>query len=372
MQYGTRAVGYTKIDQLFFKRSVVRLSKIKFADIETGGFNGRRPRMTNNFWTRRELVGGMISAAAISTWPSIVKAEIAAGRIVVGFPAGGVVDVLARRIADALQGGYAKSMIVDNKTGAGGQIAVVDTMRSAPDGSSLLYSPGAILTIYPHTFKKLPYNTTDVLPVCMAGTFISAIAVGPSVPDSVKNVKDLLSWIKANPSQASYGSPAAGSTVHFLGALLSQASGVNLQHVAYRGTQPALLDLIAGRIPIVMSTQGEFIPMAKAGSLRILAVATSTRSKALPDVPTLIEQGFPNLVAREFMGFYLPQGASETVVQTANAALKVALATPAVQKSMEDLGVEPSFSSPSELAQLIKTEYDYWGAIVKRIGFSAD
>jgi tripartite-type tricarboxylate transporter receptor subunit TctC len=330
--------------------------------------------MTSVVWNRRQFVSRAISAAAlVSIFSPAARAQHNLSRIVIGFPPGGVVDIMSRRIGDALQGNFAKAVVIENKTGAGGQIAAVETMRAVPDGTTLLYTPSSIVTIYPHIYKRLPYDPkVDLTPASIGGLLIPALAVGPSVPATVTTVPELMAWIKDNPSQASYGSPAAGSSVHFIGMMLSQASGAKMNHVAYRGTQPALLDLVAGRIPIVISTQGEFLPMQKAGTIRVLAVGTPNRSKALPDVPTLLEQGYKDIVVRDFLGFFLPKDTPPSVVAETNAALHEAMAKPAVLKAMQDTGVEPATSSAAELEALVRSETEKWRDVVKQSGFSAD
>ena len=174
-------------------------------------------------------------------------------KIVTGFPPGGTSDTLCRRVAENLRGGtYTKSALVDNKAGAGGQIAV-QSMKGAPtDGSVILQTPASMLMIYPHIYKKLAYDAfADVTAVSLASTFDFGFCVGPAVPDSVKGIPEFLAWCKANPDKANYGSPAAGSVPHFIGVLLGQAGGVELKHVAYRGSQPAIQDLVAGQLQAV-------------------------------------------------------------------------------------------------------------------------
>ena len=174
-------------------------------------------------------------------------------KIVTGFPPGGTSDTLCRRVAENLRGGtYTKSALVENKAGAGGQIAV-QAMKGAPtDGSVILQTPASMLMIYPHIYKKLAYDAfTDVTAVTLASTFDFGFCVGPAVPDSVKGIPEFLAWCKANPDKANYGSPAAGSVPHFIGVLLGQAGGIELKHVAYRGTQPAIQDMVAGQVQAV-------------------------------------------------------------------------------------------------------------------------
>ncbi len=199
-------------------------------------------------------------------------------KIITGFPPGGTSDTLCRRVAEGLKGSsYAKVALVENKAGAGGQIAIQAMKGALTDGSVILQTPASMLMIYPHIYKKLAYDPfVDVTAITMACTFDFAWAVGPAVPATVKSVPDFLAWCKANPTMANFGSPAAGSVPHFIGVLLGQSAGIELKHVAYRGTQPAIQDLVAGQVQAVSGPVGEFLQQAAAGKIRILGVSGKT------------------------------------------------------------------------------------------------
>ena len=185
----------------------------------------------------------------------------------------------------------------------------------ATDGSVLLLTPASMLMIYPHIYKKLAYDAfTDVTAVSLGCTFDFGFCVGPAVPDSVKDIKGFLAWCKANPDKANYGSPAAGSVPHFIGVLLGQAGGVDLKHVSYRGSAPAVADLVAGQIQAVSAPVGEFTQQANAGKIRFLGVSGATRSRFAPNVPTFAEQGYKDLVFSEWFGFFAPGGTPAPVV----------------------------------------------------------
>jgi len=295
-------------------------------------------------------------------------------RIVTGFPPGGTSDTLCRRVAEGLRGtSYTKMALVENKPGAGGQIAVQSMKGAATDGSVILQTPASMLMIYPHIYKSLAYNAfTDVVPVSLACTFDFGFCVGPAVPDSVKTIPQFLAWCKANPDKANYGSPAAGSVPHFIGVLLGQAGGVELKHVAYRGTQPAVQDLVAGQVQAVSGPVGEFTQQANAGKIRYLGVSGATQSRFAPGVPTFAEQGYKDLVFSEWFGFFAPGGTGAPVVQRANAVLRTALGHKDVVDGLAVMGLEAKSSTPEELGVLLKESYDRWGPIVKKIGFSAD
>jgi len=295
-------------------------------------------------------------------------------RIITGFPPGGTSDTLCRRVAEGLKGGsYAKVAVVENKAGAGGQIAI-QSMKGAPtDGSVILQTPASMLMIYPHIYKKLAYDPfVDVTAITMACTFDFAWAVGPAVPANVKTVPDFLAWCKANPTLANFGSPAAGSVPHFIGVLLGQSAGIELKHIAYRGTQPAIQDLVAGQVQAVSGPVGEFLQQAAAGKIRILGVSGKTRSRFAPNVPTYIEQGLQDMYFSEWFGFFAPGGTSAPVIMNANIALRAALAQKDVVDGLAVMGLEARSSTPEALAERLKADYENWGPIVKKIGFTAD
>lgn len=319
---------------------------------------------------RRQLVA---ASAALGAWPWAARAQaLETTRLLVGFPAGGTVDAVSRRIADKLRGGFAKTAVVDNKPGAGGRIAVEELKRSPNDGSTLLVTPAAMITLYPHLYTKLAYGVEDVTPIGTAATVAFALGVGPMVPESVKNVKDFLEWCKANPQSASYGSPGAGSPPHMVAALLGKESGVPLNHVPYRGSAPGIQDLLGGQIASFSSPIGDYLPHVKAGKLRVLAVSSPKRSRFLPDVPTYTEQGFKALEQVEWYGVFLPAKASPDVVQRASAALRAALTAPDMAEGLAQFGMDVTVSSPAEHAKMVKDENAAWAPIVKRVGFTPE
>jgi tripartite-type tricarboxylate transporter receptor subunit TctC len=325
--------------------------------------------------SRRAVLATTPAALLTGVLPRLAQAQgnFDLARVVTGFAAGGTADVVSRRAAEKLSPGYARTVVVDNKTGAGGQIAVQYVKAAPADGSVALLTPMSMLCIYPHIYRKLPYDpVADLTPVSLGCVFDIAFGVGPSVPDSVKTLPQYLAWVKANPKQASFGVPAAGSIAHFIGVLLGRAGGVELQQVAYRGTLPAIQEMIGGQIPAVCGPVGEFMQFLKAGKCRLLGVAAGQRSKFAPDVPTFLEQSFKDMVYRDWFGFYLPPKAKADQVQKLHAGLAAALAAPDVVDGLAAIGLEAASSSPAELAAMQKAEVEKWGPLVKSIGFSAD
>ena len=336
--------------------------------------------MNHDTFTRRralQSLGLPLASSALAPWTAFAQntMPVEQVKIVCGFPVGGTADTTSRRVGDKLAGStYSRNAaMVENKTGAGGRIAIEAVKNANPDGSTLLLSAYSMLLIYPHIYRSLSYDTfKDFAPVSIASVLSHGLAVGPMVPASVKNVKDFLAWCKANPDRANYGSPAAGSTPHFLGALLSLESGVAMQHVAYRGSVPGVTDVIAGQISAMFTPHGDFLANHRAGKLRILATSGKQRSLFVPDIPTFAEQGFSGLTVEEWFGFFAPAKTPANVIATANAAINNALKDKGVVDSLALQGLSPLGSSPDEMAKEMRRLYEQWGPIVKRIGFTAE
>ena len=230
-----------------------------------------------------------------------------------------------------------------------------------------------MMTIYPHIYKKLGYDPmTDLSPVTLGCIFDFCLAVGPMVPASVKTAPEFFQWLKANPNAASFGSPAAGSTPHFVGALLGHLEGIEYKHVGYRGSQPALMDMMGGNIASVSCPIGDALQHINSGKMRLLGVSGAKRSRFVPNVPTYTEQGYKDMVHHEWFAFYLPAKAKPELVERLNAQMRQALAAPDVVDSLAVFGLEAMSSTPAELTALLKKDTAKWAPIVKQIGFTAE
>jgi tripartite-type tricarboxylate transporter receptor subunit TctC len=321
----------------------------------------------------------LLAAGAIGTIPLTVPWARAqsvpdTAKIFAGFAAGGTVDITARRVADKLRDVIAKSVVVENRTGAGGQLALI-ALKSAPaDGLTLAVTPMSMLGIYPHTYKKLAYDAqADFIPVSQAVRFDFGVAVGPMVPASVRTPSDYAAWCKANPANASFGSPAAGSVPHFVGELFGRAAGLNdYRHVAYRGTQPAILDLMGGQISAVCGPVGEFLQHLPTGKARLIATSGKVRNRFASNVATFLEQGFSELAFEEWFGFFVPARTPPDIVSRLSSGIQSALAAKDVIDSLALMGLESKSSTPAELASLLKDDTERWRPIVKSIGFTAE
>ena len=323
---------------------------------------------------RRTFVQAAAGATALAALqPLAAWAQIAQPKIYYGFPAGSAGDNLARRVADKLGGTpYASNnAVVENKPGAGGRI-VLELLKTSPaDGSVLTLAQASALTIYPHVYTKMNYTMDDFLPISIGAQMIFALAIGPLVPESVKTLKDFVAWAKANPEKSSFGSPGAGSMPHFVGALFGINAGITFQHVPFRGSLPAVNDAVGGQIAACVTPTGDSLAHARAGKLRILAVSAPKRVAA-PDAPTFAEQGYPEIVAEEWFGFFAPAKTPANIINAANTAIRTALNDPAVVSGLANLGLVTAGSSPQDMRNSLDSEFKRWGPLVKKVGFTAE
>ena len=326
--------------------------------------------------TRRHFVQSATALGWLGTFPFAALAQaFEAVKIINGFPAGGTADSASRRVAERIGGtAYSKNAgVVENKPGAGGRIACEVVKASQPDGSTLLLTPYSCISVYPHIYSKLAYDPfKDFAPVSMVAVMTHALSVGPMVPASVKTVKDYLAWAKANPRDASYGTPAAGSSPHFLAALLGINAGVELKHVPYRGSLPAISDMIGGTLASTSTPTGDALANHKAGKIRILATSGAKRTPFTPDVATYAEQGYPELTTEEWFGIYAPARTPASVVANANAAINAALKEKSVNDSLNVMGLVAQGSTSAEMDKSQRDEFTRWGPIVKKVGFTPE
>lgn len=264
--------------------------------------------------------------------------------------------------------------MVENRSGAGGQIALQALKTMPADGLTFAITPMSMLGIYPHTYKKLPYDpVADFQPVSQVVRFDFGLAVGTAVPANVRTLADFVAWCKANPSPVSFGSPAAGSASHFVGELFGRAAHIpDFKHVPYRGMQPANLDMIGGQLAAGSGPIGDFLQHLPSGKIRLLATSGAARSKFAPDVPTYSEQGYKDIIHEEWFGAYLPAKSSLEVVRRLNDAMRKVLANPEVVDALGKIGLEARSSSPPELSALLKRDSDRWAPLIRAIGFTAE
>ncbi|KQP04232.1 tripartite tricarboxylate transporter substrate-binding protein [Pseudorhodoferax sp. Leaf265] len=313
----------------------------------------------------------LTAVAPLSVWAQ-KPATLPLARIVVGSGAGSVIDNLARRVSERLQGGYAQSVIVENRTGASGQLAVSYVKGAAPDGATLLLTPSPHMVLFPFTFQSLPYRpAVDLLPVSLGATFDLAFAVGPLVPTQVRTLKEFVQWCKAHPDKAQFGSPAAGSTPHFTGAMLARAENFALDHVAYRGPNPAVLDMVGGHIAAACAPLGDLQTFAKTGKCRVLGTTGRKRSTFTPGTATFLEQGYSDVVIEDWVGFFLPAKTPAALVQWAQEDIARALSIHELKEAMASSCYEVVSSTPDALAARMAEEAARWKGVVTALGFTA-
>ena len=325
---------------------------------------------------RRTALKLGLAASAIQAlaWPTAHAQELPeTARIIVGYPPGGGPDLTARRLSEQLTGKLAKAVIVDNRPGAAGRIAVDIAKASPPDGLALLLSPAGVLTINPHTYKTSNYDPfKDFAAISLVALIDFGFAVGPAVPASVKTIADFATWARANMGRVTYGSPAAGAPPHFVGDVLSRQLDLGMTHVPYRGGAPALNDLIGGQISALVLTLGDLVQPARAGRLRLLASTGVARSPFAPEVPTFAEQGIKNLDLRDWFGLFIVGKPTAAVMARVTPMVRDALASPAYAQGLAALSIEPASSKAEELERLVRADHQRWAGIVKASGFIAD
>jgi tripartite-type tricarboxylate transporter receptor subunit TctC len=327
--------------------------------------------------TRRAFVAAGAGAAIALCVPR-ARAQVAGPvirkpvRIVVGFPAGGGTDIIARILADRLRGPYAATVIVENKPGGAARVAIDAIKNAEPDRSEILFTPDFPITVYPHSFRSLSYDPPrDLVPVAPVASGSLTYNVGPAVPDRVTSLADFVAWCKANPDKALYATTAAGGTPHLVGVMFAAAAGVKMTPVHYRGGAPALQDLVGAHVPASINPMSEALTIAQSGRLRILAVSSTRRSKFLADVPTIREAGY-DVVVDTWLGAFLPAKASPQIVQALSAAIADAVKSPEMVESLAKIGSEPRFQPPDAFAATVAADTARWAPVVKASGFVAD
>ena len=261
-------------------------------------------------------------------------------------------------------------MIVDNRPGAGGRIALETLKAGEPDGSILALTPGDQVTLFPHVYQKLNYDPLkDFVPVTTVCTFPFLLAIGPMVPANVTTLVQFTEWCRANPKLATYGSPGAGTRPHFLGVSLARAAGIEFVHLPYKGGAPVIQDLLGGQIPAGINVFSNAFPHVQSGSLRALAITAPQRSPLLPDVPTAREAGYPGMEAIEWFGLFVPGKTPTDTINALHSTVQRALATDAVKSGLAKQSFDVAGMSPNDFVGLIKADIERWGGIVKASGF---
>jgi tripartite-type tricarboxylate transporter receptor subunit TctC len=291
-------------------------------------------------------------------------------RFVVPFPPGGGNDILARAMSPKLGELLGQSVIVDNRPGAGGNIGTETVAKSAPDGYTILIASNQV-TINPALYARLPFDIEkDFAPVARVASVPMLLVVHPSVP--ANNVRELIAQAKSRPGALNHSTPGSGTPQHLAFEVFNKLAGVDVIHVPYKGTGPAIADLIGGQVQAAFATLASVEPHVKAGKLRALAVATPQRSQALPEVPTVAESGVPGYDVELWYSILAPRGTPKTVVTRLAAEFERVLQTPEVRERLSAQGFEPSFAGPDQLAEIMQRELAKWSRTIKETGIKID
>ncbi|ONG50645.1 hypothetical protein BKE38_17675 [Pseudoroseomonas deserti] len=317
--------------------------------------------------TRRAVLG----AAALL--PLAAKAETAwpprSVRLVVPYPPGGPTDILGRVVAQGLPQAGVPNVVVDNRSGASGVIGAGEVVRAAPDGATWLVN-ASLQVILPHMKPQMPYDTLrDFLPVTNIARVPLILVVDPRLP--VRSVPELIAWLKEQGGKASYGSSGIGAAPHLAGELFKQLTGTEMTHVPYRGSGPALQDLMAGNIQLMFDSMPSSAGAVREGQLRALAVSTASRVAAFPDLPTVAEAGVPGYEIATWYGIWAPARTATEVVLKMQCAVAAVLATPEARTRLDALGADPVGDTPEAFADFTRAEWDRWGRLVREARIEA-
>ena len=292
-------------------------------------------------------------------------------RILVGFAAGGGNDLTSRVLAPKLNEMWGQPVVVENRTGANGNIAAEMVARSAPDGYTLLMGYNATLTINPSLYAKLPFDTErDFTPIALAVVSTNMLVSHPSLP--VKTVKELVALAKARPGQLNYASAGVGAVGHLAAELLAMNAGIRIQHIPYKGNGAAIADVLGGQVPLMFSAPGAVVEHVRAGKLRGLATASERRPPGLQDIPTFAEAGYPGVEASAWFGLLGPAGLPQAIVDKVNADTVRALKLADVHAKLTNAGYDPMPTTSAEMARILKVDLAKWSKVVKASGAKAE
>ncbi len=316
----------------------------------------------------KQLLAGVAMAAALSVSAQTFPSKPVT--IVVPFSPGGATDILSRMLAERLNKRLGQPVIVENKPGGGTMIASEHVAKAAPDGHTLLLAASS-LGIAPSLYSKVNYDAIkDFTPVSQVASVVHVLVVHPSLP--AKNVGELVSWLKANPTKANYGSVGAGTSTHLEAELFNSVAGVKMEHIPYKGSAPALTDMVGGQLQVMFDAYASSGPFIKDGKVRLLAVTTAQRSKSLPDTPTVAESGLPGYEAMPWLGLVAPAKTPAPVVQKLYTELNEVLKEPEVQARFRSLGLDIIGSKPEEFSAFLRSDIVKWAKVIKDSGAKAD
>lgn len=319
------------------------------------------------FWLAASL---SVLAMSMPSWAQAQAYPQKPVKVVVAFTAGGTTDILARTVTQQLSEKLKQPFVIDNKPGAGGNLGTELVVRSAPDGYTLIVNSVGPIAVNPTLYGKLPYNPlTDLVPIVQIADVPNVLVIHPSVP--ANTMEELVAYAKANPGKLNYGSTGIGTSSHLSSFMLSKRVGFEATHIPYKGAD-ALKDLLAGRIQFMFATIPSVMPHITAGKLKPIAVSSLKRSRSMPEVPTVVEKGFPQFEAGSWFGFFAPKGTPDAVISMVNKAVNEILQVPAIEQQMIAQGADPAGGTPAQFGQFVQREHDKWRVIVRDSGAKAE
>ena len=318
--------------------------------------------------SRRRFTATLLASTVVAAAPSAWAANEPPIHVLVGFPAGGGSDVIARLLAERLEKELGRTVLVENRPGAGGQIAAQLLKAAKPDGTTVFLSHDHTISILPQVVKKPGYAPhEDFTPLGGFATFVNGLAVSPGTP--AKSLPEYVQWVKSQGGKGSVGIPAPASTPEFLVQLIGKRYGLDLTPVPYKGSAPMMADMLGNQIPAGVGSVQDFIEYQRAGKLQMIAVLGAQRQAAMPDVPTLAELGFKGLEDTPFYGIWAPKGTPTTFINGFSQALDKVVAMPDVRKSLTDMGLTVGYMSPQQLDKRERAYTQVWSRIIKDSGF---
>jgi len=312
---------------------------------------------------RSFLVRGLVALAGVLAVSASLAQPGKALRMIVPFPAGGTADILPRVLAEKMRAAYPGGVVVENRAGAGGNIGAEFVARSDPDGGTLLASPPGPIAINHHLYKSLSFDPTKWVPVTVLATVPNVLAVSTKLP--VNTLAEFIAYVKANPGKVSYASQGNGSTSHLTAGMFMELTGTKMVHIPYKGTAPALVDIVGGQVDVFFDNISSSAPFHQGGKLKILAVADDQRSNILPQVPTFEEARLPGMIAVTFFSVVAPPGTPAAVAEAHQKQFAAALQNPEVKQKFAEQGAVARGWTPERTAQFIRAESGRWSKVIQ-------